>query len=921
MYQIQSDKLNYFEKEINNPNRQITYRFTLNDELLETNQIFDNPIITCDTGLTQFGLGSVLIRTLQLSLHSEVFVMPMSVINIEIGLNIYNESTRRREVIYVPMGVFHVDEVETKGSKKTIKAYDGMYKLNKGYFPSAKHTTTQAIAEDIASANELSVSGLSSVDINNEQLEGKTYIEMLSLIASVMGCNVRMSRDGSTIEFLEATIQDLVFDESDYMTPTIGEYEFNITKLRINCSDKVTNDEGEVTDEGYYEVGEGTDSQTLELSNPLLKDKASQAEAILSKIQKLNGYKSYETAMPSGDFRLDPFDIVTFNKGEDEYIVPVLFSEYSLSYAGVGIEIQASVDAPSKKEFGFKGTLTQKVENIYTQIIQAQEIIANKVTVDELNATIAKIEELYVKYGEFEELIADSAIIGKLEADLIEVNKIIADFGQFGDLEAITATIELLKAKVAEIDSLIADSILSEIIQSGSISSDLLNIKDAFIKDAMIHSLTASKVTSGVINTNNVSIQSDDGNMLIQGNLLQFKDANDVVRIQIGKDTKGNYTFVLYDSTGKGVLINQDGIQTSDAIKDGLIVDANINDNANISGGKLDISSVFEEMNADGSSTLNASKVYLNDKEQTLEVSFKQMTTKQDDLEESVNTAITDLTVAQGQIKTLIQDTSIISDGASTKLKDAFSKLQQNVNGISATVGKVESTVNANTGEIGDIKSDMASIKLDLDKIELGITSVKDKIDDIQLGGKNLLSKFNMQDGNLSGSNGGELNGSYFANYYRTKNFIEVDTSSTYVIKINKNTAETFIEKVAFYTSNDTFISAEEMKASEKVFTLPTNCKKIKLVVHIPNTTASKVVEEYELKLEKGNKASDYTPNPNDIYEELENLEEAIGGAIKDGIISEAEAKAIQEHLKRLDTEKVDVDAQYNELYTNEYLK
>ena len=55
--------------------------------------------------------------------------------------------------------------------------------------------------------------------------------------------------------------------------------------------------------------------------------------------------------------------------------------------------------------------------------------------------------------------------------------------------------------------------------------------------------------------------------MTLRGNLLQFKDSNGIVRIQIGKDSKGAYTFTLYDATGKGVLINQDGIQSSDAIK------------------------------------------------------------------------------------------------------------------------------------------------------------------------------------------------------------------------------------------------------------------------------------------------------------------------------------------------------------------
>ena len=205
MYQIQEDKLNYFEKEIDNPNRKITYKFSLNDEPLEVNQIMDNIVLTTDTGLDQYGVGCALVTQLQMSLKSDVLIIPNDKINVEIGLDIYNEVTQQWETIYTPLGVFYVDTIEEKGIKKSIKAYDGIFKLNKGYFPTTKHTTTQAIANDIATSNGYKIKGISNVSINNEQLDGKTCLEMLSLVASAIGGHVRISRDGSTIEFVEPT--------------------------------------------------------------------------------------------------------------------------------------------------------------------------------------------------------------------------------------------------------------------------------------------------------------------------------------------------------------------------------------------------------------------------------------------------------------------------------------------------------------------------------------------------------------------------------------------------------------------------------------------------------------------------------------------------------------------------------------------
>ena len=731
MYQIQSDKLNYFEQQINNPLRKITYKFTLNDEELLVSDIMDNPTLVTDTGLEQYGVGCALTTQLQMSVKSELLIIPKDKITVEIGLDIYNEATQEWETIYTPIGTFYVDTIEEKGIKKSIKAYDGMYKLNKGYFPSAKHTNTQAIANDIATANGYKLKGISNVNINNEQLEGKTCVEMLSIVASAIGGHVRISRDGSSIEFIEPTNYGLLFDESDYTTPTIDNTTtYNITKLHVNYSDKVTNDEGIVTDEGYYEVGKGTNPNTLELSNPLLKGQHSQATNVLNKIKQLNGYKRFDTSMPLADFRLEPMDMVAYTKGEVEYIVPILYMKMVLSYQGISIETQSPTVAESKSEFSFKGTLSQKVENIYTDIIQVKQLTANKVTTDELEATVATIKKLYATKAEIGELVAGSIVVEELKAQIAEIDKAIINKADINDLNALNATINSLKAKVAEIDTLIANSILSEIIQSGSISSDLLNVKDGFIKDAMINSLSASKINSGIINTNNVSVQSENGDMLLQGNLLQFKDKNGKIRIQIGQDTTGNYTFTLYDSTGKGVLINQDGIQSSSAIKDGLIVDANINDNANISGSKLDIASLYEHMNEDGSNTLKASKIYFDDKAQTLDVSFKEMTTKQDELEDTMSTAITDISVSKGQISQLIQNTTITTSEGTTTLKDAYNHTKNTVDGHSTTIGNMESTLNAQTGEIQNVKNEVANFDISLEKIELGLSTLDKKVQD-----------------------------------------------------------------------------------------------------------------------------------------------------------------------------------------------
>lgn len=58
----------------------------------------------------------------------------------------------------------------------------------------------------------------------------------------------------------------------------------------------------------------------------------------------------------------------------------------------------------------------------------------------------------------------------------------------------------------------------------------------------------------------------------------------------------------------------------------------------------------------------------------------------------------------------------------------------------------------------------------------------------------------------------------------------------------------------------------------------------------------------------------------NETIQALNNFEDTVNGTFKDGIIEEAEAKAIEKYINTLNTEKAEADAAYNKLYTNIYL-
>lgn len=93
-------------------------------------------------------------------------------------------------------------------------------------------------------------------------------------------------------------------------------------------------------------------------------------------------------------------------------------------------------------------------------------------------------------------------------------------------------------------------------------------------------------------------------------------------------------------------------------------------------------------------------------------------------------------------------------------------------------------------------------------------------------------------------------------------------------------------------------------------------------------STAGNSVKFSEVMLVEGFTApSSYSPSPGDMAKDIKdvsdavsNLSTTINGAFKDGIIDEAEAKAIASNINILNAEKADIDNAYTPLYDSPYL-
>lgn len=436
----------------------------------------------------------------------------------------------------------------------------------------------------------------------------------------------------------------------------------------------------------------------------------------------------YGTAVAYGDkvyVNLDGSDAVTpvtstaeVKAGER---VTVLLKDHSATILGNISNPSASTETTNK--------ILDEYDVIVAKIGDFELLIADTVTTKKLEAELAVINEALIGKATIADLEAVYAEIENLDVDYInakiaEIDHALILKADITELDALKANVSNLNADLAEITTLVGGNLTMDNIQSLVLTSSKVTVDNAFIKDAMIDRVSASKLSAGSINTSIVNIGSSDGAMSITGSLQQFKDKDGNVRIQIGKDATGDFTFALYGADGQGQLINQNGI-TASAIGDGLIVNDMVADNANISGSKLDIDSVVETINDEGTKTISGTKVYLDEQKQSLDVAFKQMhTTIEDDLKEQITTNTTNMEVMQGEINSLISNTTITKeDGVTVNLKDELNAVVNTVDSHSQTISTLETNYNNVSGEMETVNSTVSKMEQDLEGFEQSITT------------------------------------------------------------------------------------------------------------------------------------------------------------------------------------------------------
>lgn len=390
-------------------------------------------------------------------------------------------------VEYCKMGLFTPKKPQEDDGLLTFKAYDRMVsRLWKAYYPTVSKYPADGkeILANISKQCGIAIANLSSLPDGitvgwgtayNEDgsvmkvppFTACTIREALSYLAQMYGAFATINRNGE-IEFR-------------WYAATSYEVPANRSFNDIVCAEQVYKLQGISCTVNDKTIMAGTVS-SIQIENSYM------TQNILNSVyKKIGGFSFLPTTFSFlGDPRLDLGDIITVYRRDGTAIkVPVMSITFDFD-GGLSTEVGSYGSDVEEGEDQVKGPTTKALDRVYTDLFLVRQVVADKVSVNYLEANYATITELD----------AVSARIDKIVTSEVTVEYLEANYAKMKDVEANFATIDLANVKDA--------SIKSAMIDAGAVKT--VQIADGSITDAKIVELTANKITAGTLSVERLEL-------------------------------------------------------------------------------------------------------------------------------------------------------------------------------------------------------------------------------------------------------------------------------------------------------------------------------------------------------------------------------------------------------------------------------
>lgn len=574
-----------FKTMIRSPSRTFRGRLKINDKWIYAN-FKKLSYETSSSSEEYLQLGSAVAAKIEITIKRIDELFENTEIPVEIGLKLPSGKYE-----YIPVGFFTAEHPTNDQTTTTFTAYDRMMKTTGLYVSNLTYP-----ASAVSVLNEISAGCGVPVDVSNidssimisTKPAGYTYREMIGYIASMAGGFACVDRTGTIVIKWYSDV-DYKLDVTRIMSFEKDESNYNLEKLSCNVDNSTT-------------LTSGGGILGVTFDNPFMTQ-----DRLDNIFKKLSGF-SYRGASVKtlGDVRLDPWDMITVEDGEDAYKVPVMNIQQEYD-GGLAMTITSYGKTQTEQEVDFKGPTTQQNKRIYSDLMLAKELIAKKVDAEWVKAntvqaeTIASInnelQNIYnnylksetadIKYANIDfsnigkaameyfyahsgliknVVVGDQQITGELigvtiKGDLIEGNTIVAeklvikgDDGLYYKLNTDGMGVE---AEQTEYNSL-----NGSIIRAKSITATKIAVDDLVAFDATIagFNITDKAIYSGVKES---ALNTTRGIYLDKDGQLAFGDSNNYLRFF--KDSSGRYKLEI---SAESMNFSSTGASVEDTIND-----------------------------------------------------------------------------------------------------------------------------------------------------------------------------------------------------------------------------------------------------------------------------------------------------------------------------------------------------------------
>nr|DAT91855.1 MAG TPA: minor structural protein [Caudoviricetes sp.] len=621
-------------------------------------------------------------------------------------------------VEWIKKGVYNLEKPVRSGEFIKLTAYDNFALCYKGFFSalSGNQKIAVILQEQCKKIGIEYAGGADDVTYKVDSLQGLTIIEAISVLAEYCGKNAVMDKDGK-LRLVWYTDAGLTISPSRFADPLEMDEEDTFIN-RLDCTIDEEHSVSAGTGVGIYFSCPGMTQERITVLYNRIK-------GFTYRAAKLN-WRMAQPDVEAGDL------VRVMDNAGNVYAIPLMDFEFNCDGGFYGT-IQSKGKTEQEQDTGYKGPLQTKVDRTYSDLVSTKQVITDKITAFE-----GEFETINTNYLEVnKKLTALDAEIENLDVTeltakvaQIETSYVSKEYVQ--ELYATKAEVHVLDVDLERVNTLLAGSVTAGSTQTIVLNAQNTTISNALIKSAMIDSVAADKVTAGTIDASSIHFKSQSGRLDIYGETLQIKDATRP-RVQIGKDASGDYNMYVWDAAGK-LMFDATGI-TASGIQRPIIVDSMVADNANISGDKINITSLVKEIN-DGTEVIKSSHILVDGANQSLSVVYNTITG-------DLSTLSTALSVEQGKISSLITDVSQAKGDVST-LQTNYSSLTQTVNGIKSIVGEHTSTltsvtskqtqfeqsVNGLTGRVSSVESTASYTSTKLNSLVADVNGFKTTVSD-----------------------------------------------------------------------------------------------------------------------------------------------------------------------------------------------